>query len=80
MKYVVIMARNYSVINRVHVRIISEMLMTKDLVHIKKRDIFLHCLFVLPAVVGRCCSQLASIVDLVQLSKSLLAHPIPFYV
>jgi len=74
------MARNYIVINRVRVIIISEILITKDHMHIGKRDIFLHVKFVLPAVVGRCGSQLASIVDPAPISKSLLTHPIPFYV
>jgi hypothetical protein len=35
---------------------------------------------VLPAVVGRCCSQLVSNVDPSHLAKSLLAPRIPFYI
>ena len=35
---------------------------------------------VLPAVVSRCCSQLASNVDPAHLANSLLAPPIPFYI
>ena len=63
--------------NLAHVRIIGEILMTQDHVHIGKCFFFY---IVLPAVVGRCCSQLASNVDPSHLAKSLLAPPIPFYI
>ena len=54
------MVSNYIVINLVRVRSIGEILTTQDHVHVGKWC-FLY--IVLPAVIGRCCSQLACNVD-----------------